>query len=167
MSRQPDFSTTARPQPQRNWERGALALGLLAVGLVAFAGQRVRGEASEASARLAQAQAELDRLGVRRSALVARKTAAGGAGTSSSPARVVAAIAAVLPPDARLERLAIDYSRGAAIEMQVATRSPSAWDRLLERLESSRELREVAPGPETRTGEVRSSVHARWAGDAR
>ena len=79
----------------------------------------------------------------------------------------MAAIAAALPPDARLERLAIDYARGTAIEMQVVTRSASAWDRLLERLERSPQLREVAPGPESREGEVRSVVRARWAGGAR
>jgi Tfp pilus assembly protein PilN len=167
VSRQPDFSTARRPSSLRTWERSALAFGLLAVGLVVFAAQRARGEASEASARLAQAQGEVDRLGARRNALFARRTTTGGAGTSSSPAQVVAAIAAVLPPDARLERLTIDYARGIAIEMQVATRNPSAWDRLLGRLERSPELREVAPGPESRIGEVRSVVHARWAGDAR
>lgn len=167
VSRQPDFSTAPRPSTLRTWERIALALGLLAAGFVALAAQRARGEAVAASAGLAQAQGELDRLEARRSALVARRASAGGAGASSSPARVVAAIAAALPADARLERLAIDYTRGIAIEMQVETRSPSAWDRLLEQLEKAGELREVAPGPESRSGEVRSFVHARWAGGAR
>jgi Tfp pilus assembly protein PilN len=166
VSRQPDFSTAARSRSLRTWDRIALAAGVLAVGLVALAAQRARGEAAEAGARLAQAQAELQRLEARRATLAVRRTT-GGADTSSSPARVVAAIAAALPADARLERLAIDYSRGVAIEMQVVTRSPAAWDRLLERLERSPELREVAPGPESRAGEVHSVVHARWAGGAR
>jgi len=169
VSRQPDFSTAPRPSPRRTWERIALALGVLAVAGVGLAAQRARGEAASAVARLAQTQAEVDRLTAQRSALAARRAAGVGAGAdaASSPARVVAAIAAALPPDARLERLAIDYSRGIAIEMQVVTRSPSAWDRLLEALERSPQFREVAPGPESRAGEVRSVVHARWTGGAR
>jgi hypothetical protein len=144
-----------------------MGAGVFAAVLVALAAVRTRDEAAAAVARLAQTQGEVDRQSARLSALADRRAAPGGAATSSSPARVVAAIAAALPPDARLERLAIDYVRGIAIDMQVVTRSPSAWDRLLERLESSPQLREVAPGPESRQGEVRSVVRARWAGGAR
>lgn len=167
MSRQPDFSTVPHPNPLRTWERLALTLGVLAVGLVALAAVRTRAEAAAAVTRLAQTRGEIERLAAQGSALAALRSASGGADAASSPARVVAAIAAALPPDARLARLAIDYKRGTAIDMQVATRSTSAWDRLLERFERSPELREVAPGPEARGGEVRSVVRARWAGDAR
>ena len=167
MSRQPDFSTVPRPNPLRRWERAALVLGVLAAGLVAIAAVRARGEAAAAVSRLAQARGEVERLATQRRALAARRAASGGAELSSSPARVVAALAAALPPDARLQRLAIDYKNGTAIEMQVVTRSTSAWDRLLEHLEKTPELREVAPGPESRGGEVRTVVRARWVGGAR
>lgn len=167
MSRQPDFSTVPRPNPLRTWERLAVAVAVLAVVLVWLAASQARGEAAQAAARLAQTRGEIERLAAQRGALLARRGASGGADASSSPTRVVAAIAAALPPDARLERLAIDYGRGRAIEMQVVTRSTPAWDRLLERLERSPQLRDVAPGPESRGGEVRSVVRARWAGGGR
>jgi hypothetical protein len=167
LKRQPDFSTVPRPDPLRRWERLALVLGVLAVGLVALAAVRARGEAAAAAARLAQTRAEVDRLAAQRSSLTARGAAGRGAEPSSSPARIVVAIAAALPDDARLQRLRIDYGRGFAIEMDVATRSTSAWDRLLEGLERSAQLREVVPGPESRGGAIRSVVHARWAGGGR
>jgi hypothetical protein len=144
-----------------------MGAGVIAVALVALAAVRARDEAAEAVTRLALTRSEVDRQSARLNALAARRVPPGGAVASSSPARVVAAIAAVLPPDARLERLAIDYARGTAIEMQVVTRGAPAWDRLLERLERSPQLREVVPGPESREGAVRSVVRARWAGGAR
>ncbi len=166
MSRQPDFSTIARASPLRVWERVAWALAALALGVVALAAVWARREAVEADARLLRTQDEIRRLQARRDA-VAPWRGAPGAEASSSPARVVAAIAAALPPDARLERLVIDYRHGAAIEMQIVTRTTAAWDSLLARLERSSELREVAPGPESRGGAVRSVVRARWQGGVR
>jgi hypothetical protein len=165
VSRQPDFSTISRPNPLRTWERAALALAALALALVVLAAARARGEAAEANARLGETQGEVSRLAAQRAAMT--RAATGGADASSSPARVVAAIAAALPPDARLERLVIDYKREIAIDMQVVTRSTSAWDVLLERLERSSQLRQVEPGPESRGGAVRSVVRARWKGSAR
>ncbi len=166
VSRQPDFSTVARPNPLRTWERAALALAVLAFGLVALAAVRARAEAADATARLVQTQGEIRRLVAQRDFL-ARRGTGGGAVAASSPARVVAAIAAALPSDARLERLTIDYRRETAIDMQIVTRTTAAWDDLLERLERSSELREVVPGPESRGGAVRSVVRARWKGGAR
>ncbi len=163
MRRQPDFSTVRRPSRRRAWESVAAAAALVAALLVAFAAVGAREEAAEAAARRTQTRAEVDQLRARLAALSAHRSSSGAAG-SASPAHVVAAIAAALPADARLERLAIDYLHGTAIEMQVVTRSPAAWDRLLARLESSPQLREVAPGPESRQDEMRSVVRARWAG---
>ena len=89
------------------------------------------------------------------------------AAVDAEPARIVADVAAVLPGDARLERLSIDYARGGAVELQVVARDASAWDRLLERLEQAPQFREVEPGPEVRDAEVRSVVRARWVGGPR
>ena len=80
---------------------------------------------------------------------------------------MVAAVAAALPGDVRLERLTIDYARGTALEMAVEARSAAGWDRLLERLERTPELADVAPGAESRQAEVRSVIRARWSGAAR
>jgi hypothetical protein len=76
----------------------------------------------------------------------------------------VAGLASVLPVDVRIDRLAIDYARDVALELQVEARSAAAWDRLLERMERSPEFAEVTPGPEAREAEVRSVVNARWKG---
>jgi hypothetical protein len=83
------------------------------------------------------------------------------------PALIVAEVASALPGDVRLERLAIDYRRGGTLELLVVARDASAWDRLLQRLESAPRIREVEPGPEARAAEVRSLVRARWAAEPR
>ena len=79
------------------------------------------------------------------------------------PSRIVADVATLLPPDVRLERLAIDYQRGGTLEMLVVARDAAAWDLLLERLERAPRIRDVEPGPEARAAEVRSVVRARWS----
>ena len=166
MSRQPDFSSTPRPARLPRWDGALLALGVLAFAASAAATWRAREEAGEASRRAAGVQREVEQQAARVRALSAPGAngeparATGG----SSPARIVAAVAAVLPPEVRLERLTIDYAHGAALEMGVDAKSAEGWDRLLERLERSQDFAEVAPGPESREGEVRTVVRARWAG---
>jgi hypothetical protein len=100
------------------------------------------------------------------------RAAAPSAGTSgvsadASPRRVVSAIADVLPADARLARLAIEYDGSVSTEMLVDARRASAWDRFLERIERSASFTEVEPGPEERDAEMRTTLRARWTGSAR
>jgi Tfp pilus assembly protein PilN len=79
----------------------------------------------------------------------------------------VAALASVLPRDARLEGLSIDYQHGGLLELAVEAREAAAWDRLLDRLSRDPRFDDVRPGPESRDAEVKSTVRARWAGGSR
>lgn len=173
MSDRPDFSTTPRARRPPTWELAALVVAVIALAGVGRAAWVARGEAREARTTLSEARRERDAVQARLQALTARSAAAGeklagaAAARAATPTRIVAGVAAVLPADARLERLSIDYGRRVSLEMQVITRDASAWDRLLDRLERAPEFAEVLPGPETREGEVRTVVRARWTGGER
>lgn len=170
MTRQPDFKTTPPPSRVPLWQHVALAacaLGALAATAQAYA---TLDEARAAARRLAEVSRDVDTARGRLQALEARARAAGAAVLSPAdvpPARVVAEVASALPDDVRLERLAIDYRSGGALELLVVARDAEAWDRLLRQLEKAPGIREVEPGPEARAAEVRSLVRARWAAGAR
>ena len=169
MRRQPDFSTVPRPRRVPALGTVAVAVGLVAVVLAAGATWRARDEAGVARARLDDVRREVETAAARVVSLdaSARSGRPGLAAADAEPARIVADVASVLPSDARLERLSIDYAHGGAVELAVVARDASAWDRLLERLEQAPQFRDVEPGPEARDAEVRSVVRARWAGGPR
>ncbi len=166
MSRQPDFSTKPRPSRLRLWERTTVGIGALAVVVVAGAAWRAWREREEAATRLAEVRRQVS-LEAAQLKGRARGAAAAGAPARSTPAQIVAGVASVLPKEARLQGLTIDYSRGVALELRVETRNAAAWDRLLESLDKSPQFGEVEPGPESRDAEVRSVVRARWTGGGR
>ena len=168
MSRQPDFSTAPLPSRAPSWDQVALVAGFAALVLSGFGAWRAREEARAARARLAEVRREVESSSGRLRALESRSRAGAPllAAAEATPARIVAAIASVLPGDARLEGLRIDYEHGGALEMTVVARHAAAWDVLLDRLEREPRFREVEPGPEIRDAEVRSLVRARWVGGA-
>jgi hypothetical protein len=166
----PDFATTPRPRRFLRWEATAVAIALLALAWAAHAAWTARAEAGAARAELSEVRREIDAARPRLRALEARSAAgverraqAAAAGLAP-PSRIVDAVAAVLPSEARLERLSIDYGRGVSLEMQVVARQASAWDRLLDGLERAPEFADVEPGPEIREGELRTVLRARWVG---
>lgn len=168
MSGQPDFST--RPQARRppRWEVVSGVLGLLVLAATGVLAWRARDEARATEARLAEVRRELDQQQARLRALAAgAERNAHAARDGASPVRIVHGIATVLPSDARLERLTIDYAHGTLLELGVEARSAASWDRLLEGLEGSPDFAEVAPGPESRQAEVRTTIRARWSGKER
>jgi hypothetical protein len=164
----PDFSTVARRRPPIRdvvLLAAAVVLALLSVRAAIAA----HSDRRRALSRVAEVQADVDAAKARLRTLEAR----GGSGegpvvqallASEAPfPRVVAALAEVLPPDVRLERLGLAYGRELAVEMAVVARDPRAFDRLLERLDRAPHLRDVRPGPENRAGEVRTVVRATWS----
>ncbi len=166
MTRQPDFKTKPGTSRIPLWQHLALAACALVALAAAAQAYATRQSAREAALRLAEGSREVDVATDRLRALEARVRVAGAGVLSPAdvpPALVVAEIASVLPDDVRLERLAIDYRRGGALELQVVARDAAAWDRLLQGLEQAPSIREVEPGPEARAAEVRSLVRARWA----
>lgn len=168
MSRQPDFSTLPREPRSAGWEWLLLALAALALAASFAAAWSARAEAGEARSRLAETTRQLELESARGGRLASAAARAGdGAAAAVPPLQVVAGLALVLPADARLGALSIHYGPAVAIELQVEARSAAAWDRLLAGLERSPDFRDVEPGPEKREAEVRSTVHARWAGGTR
>jgi len=168
VSPQPDFSSVPRPSRVPRWERLAVAAGLLALVAAGVLAWRTREEARVAGARLAEVRREVEAASARLRTLEARRRAGLPAlpAADAPPASIVADVASLLPADARLEGLSIDYADGGSLELRVVARDAAAWDRLLERLEQDPRLGDVEPGPETREGEVRSLVRARWVGGA-
>jgi len=165
VSRQPDFRSEPRGARRTAWQGAWLGAGALALAFAAYQALGARAEARAAETRLAGVTREVAALASRQAALAARAKAGSEplAAQEAPPARIVADVATVLPADARLDRLAIDYERGGALELLVVARDAAAWDLLLERLERSPRIRDVEPGPEARAAEVRSVVRARWS----
>jgi hypothetical protein len=166
VSRQPDFATQPPAARLPPWERVLLVAGALALAAVFGLAWRARTQAAEARTRLADVRRELGQQAARVRALAPRGDSPSGR-TPASPARIVAAVAAVLPPGVRLERLRIDDGPDPRLELAVEARDAEGWDRLLERLEASPAFADVASGPESREAVVRSGASARWAGGAR
>ena len=166
MSHQPDFATSPRRSRVPPWESVALAAALVALAVSVGEAWRARDEARAARARLAEVRRDVDAAAARQRTLeaLARGPAQGLAASEAPPSRIVADLASAIPAGVRLERLLIDYSREGTVQMDVVARDAAAWDRLLARLEGAPWLREVQPGPETRVGEVRTLVRARWVG---
>ena len=74
------------------------------------------------------------------------------------PARVLAELAELLPPDARLESLSLSYGSRLEIDAEVVTRRAASYDLLLERLQASPAFGDIQPGPEARQGEMRATL---------
>jgi len=170
VTEHPDFATRPRPRRPPRWEATAVAMALLALVWAASAAWTARGEAGAARAELSEVRREIEAVRPRLHALEARSSAGvdrraqAAAAGAAPPVRIVDAVAAVLPAEARLERLSIDYARGVSLQLQVVARNASAWDRLLDGLERAPEFADVEPGPETREGELRTVLRARWVG---
>jgi hypothetical protein len=170
VTRQPDFSSSKQPARAAAWQGVGLGACVLVALASAISAHVTRGQAESARRRLAEVRREVDAAATRVKALEARARA-GRAGMlapeDAPPARIVSDVAALLPGDVRLERIAIDYRGGGALELAVVARDASAWDLLLQRLALAEHLRAVTPGPEARAAEVRSLVRARWGSEPR
>jgi hypothetical protein len=161
MSR--DFST--RPQPPA---RSPLDLALVAAGLVvlAWSASCAHGswrDAREKRARVEEARRELTSTRERVSLEAPSSTEAAFArqallSLEATPPVVLAALAAVLPPD---------YGGVLQLRLQVVARDAAAYDLFLSRLEASPQFGSVSPGEENRDGEVRAVVTASWGSAAR
>ena len=168
MSRQPDFSTAPRPRRAHRWDQAALVAGLAALALSGTAAWRAREEARDAGVRLAEVRREVETASgkLRTLAGQARVGAPVLPAAEAPPARIVAAVASLLPGHARLDGLSIDYERGGVLQLNVVAGDAGAWDLFLDRLGREPHFREVEPGPESRDAEVRSLVRALWVGSA-
>ena len=169
MSR--DFST--RPQAPA---RSPLDLALVAVGLTALAWSAscAHGswrDAREKRARVEEARRELASARERVSSALPSSTEAAFSrqallSLEATPPVVLSALATVLPPDVRLDGLALDYGGALQLRLNVVARNAAAYDLFLSRLEASPQFGSVSPGEENRDGEVRAVVSASWGSAA-
>jgi hypothetical protein len=166
-----DFSTRRRPRGSGRADVFLLAAGVL---LMAAAG----GAAGSAWTDLRRARTRLEDVRRETAEAEARAKTLAAAGPEgmmgaravwsleAPPPAVVSAIARALPPDVRLDALALRYGGDLEVEMNVTARTPAAYDAFLEALAGSGDFAAVSPGEESRVDAVRASVRARYGGAA-
>lgn len=166
MSHEPDFSTRLDvSRSHKRWEALLVAVAAaLFVASVAAAPEAAR-NAREREASIAELRHEVEGLRGRLRSLESGRHAGGSLLTSqlvltaeAPPTRVLAEIAALLPPDVRLESVGLAYGARLEIETVAVARQPASYDLFLERLAASPSFSEILPGPEAREAEMRGSV---------
>lgn len=158
-----DFSTNPQPPP-----RSPLDVPLVVVGLAALAWSAAGAHVSWRDAREKRARVEAarrDLAGAERVLPAAPSSDAAFAqqallSLEATPPVVLAALGTVLPPDVRLDGLALDYGAALQLQLQVVARNAAAYDRFLSQLEASPQFGSVSLGEENRDGEVRAVVRA-------
>lgn len=73
---------------------------------------------------------------------------------------MIADLAPLLPPGARVKQLVLDYGKRLELELRVEARTPADYDHLLEALGATARLYNLVPGTESREGIVDSSLKA-------
>ncbi len=175
MSRLPDFSSSAPPAvPLAGADRAWLAGGALLLLAALLAGVRAQQDLELARGRLDQARSQARSAEARARAgsqrLEPAETELRGQarlGLLAPPSRVLADLEARLPRGVRFERIGLAYGADLRLELQVTAREARDYDRFLEQLEASPRFSELAPGPENRDGELRSSLGLRYVPEPR
>ena len=153
-------------------------LGLIGIGLLTliFAGyatgtswadfKRARQHVADVRRDTQAAQARLKTMEARSAPTAALATQA-LLSADAAPPRVLADLAALMPPDVKLDSLSLTYGEGIGLTMRVSARSGGAYEAFLQRLEGSPSFDEVVPGEETREGGVSASIDVRYRGGSR
>jgi Tfp pilus assembly protein PilN len=164
-----DFSTNPRPVPRSRLDLALLAAGAAALVWSASCAHLSWRDAREKRARVEEARRELAEARERLPPTARPSADAAFArqallSLEAAPPVVLAALAAVLPPDVRLDRLDLDYGGVLQLQLEVVARDAAAYDRFLSRLEASPQFGSVSLGEENRDGEVRAAVRASYGG---
>jgi hypothetical protein len=172
MSAPRDFSTRPRRRGLTRGETGWLMAGVAACALAAWSAADAWAEHRDAVARLGRARGETD--GLREKLRELQRAGGGDAlaaqaalSTEAPPERAIAALAALLPADTRLESVSLVYRQDLQVELQVTARRPAAFDELLERLQRAASFADVSPGDEDRTAEMRAVIRGRYVAETR
>jgi Tfp pilus assembly protein PilN len=160
-----DFSTNPERPPRSRFELALVAAGLAALAWSAFGAHASWRDARDKRARVEEARRELAGALERVPHTTPSSSDAAFAqqallSLEAAPPVVLAALATVLPPDVRLDGLALDYGGALQLQLQVVARDAAAYDRFLSQLEASPRFGSVSPGEENRDGEVRAVVRA-------
>jgi hypothetical protein len=76
----------------------------------------------------------------------------------SPPSRVLGALAALMPPDVRLDGVDLSYGVRLDVDARVVARRAESYDLFLKRLAESSVFEGIVPGSESRQGETRASL---------
>jgi Tfp pilus assembly protein PilN len=168
-----DFSSRPRRRSPQPVDLGLIGIGLLTLVLAGYATgtswadfKRARQHVDDVRRDTEAAQARLKTMEARSAPTAALATQA-LLSTDAAPPRVLSALAALLPPDVKLENLSLTYGDGIRMTMQVSAKSGGAYETFLQRLESSPHFEEVIPGEEARDGGVTASIAMSYRGGLR
>ena len=173
MTASPDFSSKPRRRRPEPFDLGLLGVGLLTLLVASYATgtswaefKRARQHVTDIRRDTQAAQEQLKSLEAR-SAPTAALGAQALLSADAPPPRVLSELAALMPPDVKLESVALAYGDGIGLQMQVSAKGGGAYEAFLQRLEGSPLFDDVVPGEETRDGGVAASIQARYRGSAR
>ncbi len=154
-----------RPRPRAGYADRLLAIvGAAAFVAASLGALRARAHAAEARATLLAVEQDSRRSEQR---IRAAGTPAGEAerlahrvalNAEAPVPQVLSELTSLMPQDLRLRSLLVSYGDEVSLVAEVEAKSASAWDVFLDRLATSRRFARIAPGPEAREGELRSSV---------
>jgi hypothetical protein len=168
-----DFSSRPRRRPPQPVDLGLIGIGVLTLIFAGYATgtswadfKRARQHVADVRRDTEAAQARLKTMEARSAPTAALATQA-LLSTDAAPPRVLAELAALMPPDLKLDSLALSYGEGIGMSMHVSAKNAGAYEAFLQRLEASPLFEEVVPGEETRDGGVAASIEMRYRGGAR
>jgi hypothetical protein len=168
-----DFSSRPRRRPPQPVDLGLIGIGVLTLIFAGYATgtswadfKRARQHVADVRRDTEAAQARLKTMEARSAPTAALATQA-LLSADAAPPRVLAELAALMPPDVKLDSLNLTYGEGIGMSMHVSAKGAGAYEAFLQRLESSPLFEEVVPGEETRDGGVAASIEMRYRGGAR
>lgn len=155
----PDFSSRPRRQPAALGFL-VLVIGVLAVVASAWSSWSAWRERRLAGLALSQLDSAARANPVLRDRDLAEAAAKLERATLRPPAGVMAALAGVLPADARYSSIVLSYDGAVRTELGVSAKSTTSYDALLQQLAGAAEIEQVLPGGESRSDEVDGRVRA-------
>lgn len=168
-----DFSSRPRRRPPQPVDLGLIGIGVLTLIFAGYATgtswadfKRARQHVADVRRDTQAAQARLKTMEARSAPTAALATQA-LLSTDAAPPRVLVELAALMPPDLKLDSLSLSYGEGIGMSMHVSAKNAGAYEAFLQRLEASPLFEEVVPGEETRDGGVAASIEMRYRGGAR
>jgi Tfp pilus assembly protein PilN len=168
-----DFSSRPRRRRPQPVDLGLIGIGLLTLIFAGYATgtswadfKRARQHVADVRRDTQAAQARLRTMEARSAPTAALATQA-LLSADAAPPRVLADLAALMPPDVKLDSLSLAYGEGIGLTMRVSAKSGGAYEAFLQRLEGSSAFDEVVPGEETRDGGVSASIDVRYRGGSR
>jgi Tfp pilus assembly protein PilN len=168
-----DFSSRPRRRPPQPVDLGLIGIGVLTLIFAGYATgtswadfKRARQHVADVRRDTEAAQARLKTMEARSAPTAALATQA-LLSADAAPPRVLADLAALMPPDVKLDSLNLSYGEGIGMSMHVSAKGAGAYEAFLQRLESSPLFEEVVPGERRADGGVTASIEMRYRGGAR